>query len=111
MLGADQEDVCRAVAMRKTEKFAGIAWHRSPAGNHHLVIGRVEGLEIEAGGTPLLFSRGGYGSFSPLSLAAGDADLLDHLRLVDLARPEMEALANRFDTEHFETRVDAGERR
>lgn len=121
VLGADQEGVCRAIAMRKVDKFAGIGWHRSPAGNpvvdgavawidcvtdqiheagdHHIVIGRVQDLDLGDGGTPLLFFRGGYGSFAPLSLAAGDADLLDHLRLVDLARAEMETLARRFDTE------------
>ena len=121
VLGADQEGVCRAIAMRKTDKFSGIPWHRSPAGNpvvdgavawidcvtdqiheagdHHIVIGRVEELDLGAGGTPLLFFRGGYGSFSPLSLAAGDADLLEHLRLVDLARSDMEVLARRLDTE------------
>lgn len=121
VLDADQEDVCRAVAMRKTDKFEGIGWHRSPAGNpvidgavawidcvtdqiheagdHHIVVGRVLELDLGPGAQPLLFFRGGYGSFTPLSLAAGDADLLGHLRLVDLARPHMERLAGRFDTE------------
>lgn len=121
VLAADQEDVCRAVAMRKTDKFEGISWSPSRAGNpvlegavawidctteqvhdagdHHIVVGRVHDLDLGEGEPPLLFFRGGYGSFMPLSLAAGDADLLDHLRLVDLARPHMERLAQRFSTE------------
>ena len=121
VLSADQEDVCRAIAMRKTNKFEGIAWHLSPRGNpvigdavayidctteqvheagdHHIVVGRVHHLDLVGGEDPLLFFRGGYGSFAPLSLAAGDTDLLDQLRQVDLARAAMEGLASRFDTE------------
>ncbi|GAA0951296.1 flavin reductase family protein [Actinocorallia libanotica] len=86
VLSADQEDVCRAVATRKTDKFHDIGWRPSPAGNpvidgaaawidcvteqvhdagdHHIVVGRV--LVLDAGdGDPLLFYRGGYGSFAP----------------------------------------------
>jgi flavin reductase (DIM6/NTAB) family NADH-FMN oxidoreductase RutF/DNA-binding IclR family transcriptional regulator len=121
ILGAHQEDVCRQVAMRKTEKFEGVAWRLSPAGNpvlegtvayidctreavhdagdHHIVVGRVEQLDLVSPVDPLLFFRGGYGSFTPLSLAAGDADLLEQLRLVDLARPHMEALSATADSE------------
>lgn len=121
VLSADQEDVCRAVATRKTDKFHDIGWRPSPegapiidgavawidcvtdrihdAGDHHIVVGRVLDLDLGDGGTSLLFYRGGYGSFMPNSLAAGDADLLDQLRLIDLARPPMEALAERFGTE------------
>lgn len=121
VLDARQEDICRAVAVRKRDKFAGIAWQPSPsglpviegavawmdcvteqvheAGDHHIVVGRVTDLELGDGAQPLLFFRGGYGSFTPLSLAAGDADLLDHLRRIDLVRGQIEALAARFDTE------------
>ncbi|WP_300683525.1 flavin reductase [Nocardioides sp.] len=121
VLDADQEDVCRKVAMRKIDKFSDIAWSTSPAGNpviagavawidcdteaiheagdHHIVIGRVQSLELGEGASPLLFFRGGYGSFTPHSLAARDADLLDQLRLVDLARPWMERLAADKSTE------------
>ncbi len=121
VLGADQEDLCRAVATRKSDKFADVGWRRSPGGNpviegavawidcmteqihdagdHDIVVGRVLDLDLGEGGQPLLFFRGGYGSFTPLSLAAGDSDLLDQLRLVDLARPHMEALAGAFHTE------------
>lgn len=122
VLGAAQENVCRAIATRKTNKFHDIPWHASTqgmpivegavayidctvddvydAGDHHIVVGRVLDLDAtEESAYPLLFFRGGYGSFSPLSLAAGDADLLEQLRLVDLARPAMESLAQRLETE------------
>lgn len=124
VLSASQENVCRAVAMRKQDKLAGIAWSTSPAGNpliegavawidceieqihstgdHDLVIGRVTDLDVGANAEPLLFFRGGYGSFSPLSMASGEADLLSHLGEIDLARPHMEALA-----EHLRTEVTA----
>jgi flavin reductase (DIM6/NTAB) family NADH-FMN oxidoreductase RutF/DNA-binding IclR family transcriptional regulator len=121
ILADDQEDICRQVAIRKTDKLAGIAWRASDGGNpiiensvayidcttvavhdagdHDIVIGLVHDLDMSGQGDPLLFFRGGYGSFLPQSLAAGDADLVDQLRLVDLARPHMEELARRFDTE------------
>jgi flavin reductase (DIM6/NTAB) family NADH-FMN oxidoreductase RutF/DNA-binding IclR family transcriptional regulator len=121
ILAASQEDVCRAVTMRKQDKLAGVDWHPSAAGNpvitgsvayidctvedihdagdHHIVVGRVQELAVTDASYPLLFFRGGYGSFSPLSLAAGDADLIDQLRLVDLVRAQMERLAQRFKTE------------
>lgn len=121
ILASDQESVCRAIAVRKTDKFADIDWWLSPgghpvitgcvayidcstetiheAGDHHIVVGRVQHLDVANTANPLLFFRGGYGSFTPRSLAAVDADLFGHLRLVDLARPHMESLAARFDTE------------
>jgi flavin reductase (DIM6/NTAB) family NADH-FMN oxidoreductase RutF len=120
-LSAQQEDVCRAVASRKVKKFNDIPWHPSAAGNpiidgavayvdctvekvhdagdHHIVIGRAHDLELTGGGYPLLFFRGGYGSFRPASLAAGDADLVEQLRLVDRVRATMEELADRFESE------------
>lgn len=92
VLGADQEEVCRQIALRKSDKFHGIGWARSASGNpviegcvayvdcateavhdagdHHIVIGRVRELDVLASGYPLLFYRGGYGSFTPRSSAA-----------------------------------------
>ena len=121
VLRADQEDLCRAVAMRKSDKFAGFDWRHSPGGNpvlddavvwidcvtdqihdggdHDIVVGRVVDLDFGSSGQPLLFFRGGYGSFRPSSLASGDSDLLAHLGLIDLARPQMESLAADLDTE------------
>jgi hypothetical protein len=67
------------------------------AGDHHIVVGRAHHLDLVGAEEPLLFFRGGYGSFAPLSLASGEADLYEQLRAVDLARPQMESLASCFD--------------
>ncbi|MGO4691946.1 flavin reductase [Glaciibacter sp. 2TAF33] len=121
IIGEEQEDVCRQVATRKVDKLDGIRWrlsdHNTPiiedtvayidcvivavhdAGDHEIVIGRVLDLDVVSQTNPLLFFRGGYGSFIPRSLAAGGADLYEQLRLVDLARPHMEWLAGTCDTE------------
>jgi flavin reductase (DIM6/NTAB) family NADH-FMN oxidoreductase RutF/DNA-binding IclR family transcriptional regulator len=121
ILGDQQEEICRQVATRKTDKLDGIPWRLSEggvpiiegsvayidcvtvavhdAGDHEIVIGEVTDLDVVSQANPLLFFRGGYGSFLPQSLAAGDADLFEQLRLVDLARPHMEDLARRCDTE------------
>jgi hypothetical protein len=61
------------------------------------VIGRVRELEIESHSLPLLFLRGGYGHFAPLSMAVNDAAFSEHLRIVDLARGEMDQAAAALD--------------
>lgn len=121
ILGSDQEDVCRNVAMRKEDKFRDIEWqvtqHGNPrisgavahidceveaihdSGDHDIVVARVVDLDLHNSSYPLLFFRGGYGSFQPLSLVARDVDLVGQLKLVDLLRPHIDELASRFDTE------------
>ncbi len=116
MLGAHQESVSRAFATGGERKFDGLDWTRSPsglprldsavawiectvdavhdAGDHDIVVGRVTALDAPEPSLPLLFFQGGYGRFAPLSLAAaGEPDLVEHLRLVDVARPIMEEVA------------------
>jgi flavin reductase (DIM6/NTAB) family NADH-FMN oxidoreductase RutF len=117
ILSADQEDVCRKLASKDPDKFASIAHRPSPmgspiidgvvawidcdlhsigdAGDHFIVLGEVRQLEMADGGLPLLFFQGGYGRFSPSSLAATDrhGQLTVQLRMVDRARRRMEALA------------------
>lgn len=123
VLSDRQEDVCRAFATRKgEEKFAGVAWTPSPlgspmldgalawidcvveseieAGDHYIVVGRVEGLEVANPGLPLIFHQGGYGSFQPRSrVIPSTVDLVEQLALVDTARPFIEALADDLDME------------
>lgn len=121
VLAADQETVCREVAVRKSRKFDGMSWRRSEygnpvlsgcvafidcetenivdAGDHHIVVGRVESASIQRPTNPLLFYRGGYGSFRPRSLAAGAPGIHDQLRFVDVARPIMERFAADMDSE------------
>jgi 3-hydroxy-9,10-secoandrosta-1,3,5(10)-triene-9,17-dione monooxygenase reductase component len=91
-LAEDQQEVCRSFAARGIDKFAGIS-HRvsangSPviddviawidcslhavheAGDHYIVLGRVHDLGVGRAAPPLLFFRGGYGTFSDLGLAS-----------------------------------------
>ena len=117
ILGADQEVVCRRFASRVADKFEGLTYRLSgsgspildgavawidcdidsvlEAGDHYIVLGQVRELQLGSSGLPLLFFQGGYGRFSPLSLAAPDTmgTITEQLRYVDIARPEMERLA------------------
>ncbi len=86
ILAADQEDLCRVFASKAPDKFEGLGWRahgltHAPVledvlawiaceieavhegGDHDIVVGRVVELEIEREGLPLIFFRGGYGSF------------------------------------------------
>src|SRR4051794_5380909 len=121
ILGAEQESVCRAFAMKGGDKFAELSWRPagsgSPvldgvlawidcdidvvheAGDHYIVIGRVRELDIGTPALPLVFFQGGYGRFTSLSIAAWESDLGVQMRSADLARPHMEALADELDVE------------
>ena len=86
ILAADQEDLCREFASKKGDKFAGIGWRAShhtgspilqdvlgyidceiqdviEGGDHWIVVGLAQDLEVQHEGKPLIFYRGGYGSF------------------------------------------------
>jgi 3-hydroxy-9,10-secoandrosta-1,3,5(10)-triene-9,17-dione monooxygenase reductase component len=84
ILSGDQEALARTFAQSGADKFAGVGWSPAPsgaprlhgalawiectietvqeAGDHHLVVARVVGLETGTG-RPLLFYRGGFGGF------------------------------------------------
>ncbi len=131
ILAADQEPVCRAFASKAADKFAGLSWRPassgSPilddavawvdcdlevvhqAGDHLIVIGRVRDLDIERPTLPLLFFQGGYGKFSPHSLALRDNRFGAQLQLVDRARPLMEALAERIGAQVVASYCDGNE--
>lgn len=116
ILAADQEDVCRSMASRDSDKFKDIAWSPSPsgapvidgaiawidctieqthdAGDHLIVIGRVQALEQLDCSPPLVFFRGGYGEFTTSSLvAAPEFDLVEPITLAGRARFVMEKLS------------------
>jgi flavin reductase (DIM6/NTAB) family NADH-FMN oxidoreductase RutF len=86
ILGEQQEAVCRTFAVSGADKFAGTPWTPSDVtgapvlddvlawvdctleaehdgGDHVIVVGRVVDLSLEQEGKPLLFYRGGFGSF------------------------------------------------
>lgn len=84
ILGQHQEALCRTFAVSGGDKFTGVAWHKGQggapvlegslafvecelgsihdAGDHELVTGRVVNIGVGEG-RPLLFYRGGFGSF------------------------------------------------
>lgn len=85
VLAGDQRDVCSSFAAGGGDKFAGIAWSRAAngapavhgvlarieadlvaeheAGDHTIAICRVTALDDVRAADPLLFFRGGLGSF------------------------------------------------
>ena len=87
VLAGDQRALCRTFATPAADRFANIGWRRSPggspilddvvawidcalhavhaAGDHYIVLGRVEALDIVRADQPLLFFRGRYGNFAP----------------------------------------------
>ena len=70
------------------------------AGDHDIVIGRVTSLGVgDADGLPLLFLRGGYGSFSIPSIESLNNFLPRQVRAVDAARPDIESLTADLDLE------------
>lgn len=87
ILARDQQDLCKRFAAKGENKFIGLNYDLSTAGSpvlkgvvawidcivqavyeagdHFIVLGRVLELDIANAGQPLLFFRGGYGSFLP----------------------------------------------
>jgi flavin reductase (DIM6/NTAB) family NADH-FMN oxidoreductase RutF/DNA-binding IclR family transcriptional regulator len=125
-----QEHFCRAMAASSEDKFTGINWDPAPSGSpvleqvaawidcdiesvftvgdHYIVIGRVRDLDVAESTLPLIFYQGGYGSFSPSTLAANDADLIEQLAVVDVARAHMNELSTKLEVECLAiARVDA----
>jgi flavin reductase (DIM6/NTAB) family NADH-FMN oxidoreductase RutF/DNA-binding IclR family transcriptional regulator len=121
VLAAGQESLCRQFAAKLPDKFVGVSWHPAGSGapiidgvvawidcdlervddggDHEIAVGRVRALDVGESALPLLFFRGGYGRFSPHTLAARESDLLSHLGIVDMSRADMEAAANDLDGE------------
>jgi flavin reductase (DIM6/NTAB) family NADH-FMN oxidoreductase RutF len=121
ILSEGQEDIGRIIAARKRNKFEGLSWRRSPTGlpvltdscafidcaiqdvfpvgDHEIVVGRVLHLDVVRPFMPLLFFRGGYGAFTPLTMSAADTDVVEQLRRVDVVKPVMENLADKLQSE------------
>jgi flavin reductase (DIM6/NTAB) family NADH-FMN oxidoreductase RutF/DNA-binding IclR family transcriptional regulator len=122
VLSADQEALCRTFSARGQQAFDGVAWTASPSGapvledavawidcevvsvqevgDHYLVLGSVQDMQVLNPVAPLLFFQGGYGRFTSLSLVATPTpDLIAAVRQAELARPHLEALAQRLELE------------
>ncbi|QNG37874.1 flavin reductase [Geodermatophilaceae bacterium NBWT11] len=116
VLAADQEGLCRQLATGGADKFAGVDWRPGPlgspvltgsvswvecsfedvrpAGDHLVVLGRVQSLAVERSTLPLLFFQGGYGRFAPGSfVATPDPELIAAAQLAEGIRPAVEALS------------------
>jgi 3-hydroxy-9,10-secoandrosta-1,3,5(10)-triene-9,17-dione monooxygenase reductase component len=85
LLAADQRHLSNHFASKDDDKFADVAWRPAASGapllddiigwidcvteqtvesgDHWIIIGRVTGIEIERETDPLVFFRGGYGTF------------------------------------------------
>jgi flavin reductase (DIM6/NTAB) family NADH-FMN oxidoreductase RutF len=119
VLASDQEAFCRKFATAGENKFDGVGWRPAPlgspildgavswiectfedvreAGDHFIVLGRVEDLAVERSTLPLLFFQGGYGRFSPGSfIATPDPELIQAAQLAESMRSDVEQLAREF---------------
>ena len=132
ILAADQESVCQQFASAAEDKFAGLAWHPSPAGNpvldgvvawidcdyasvtevgdHYIVLGGVLDMQLERDTAPLLFFQRGYGRFSPGPLvAAAERETIEAVQLAEIGRDEMEAVATELKAECSIIAADGGD--
>lgn len=119
VMASDQEQFCRRFAGAGENKFDGVEWRPAPlgspilagavswiectfedvreAGDHFIVLGRVEDLAVERSTLPLLFFQGGYGKFSPGSfIAAPDPELIQAAHVAETMRAEVEALSEQY---------------
>ncbi len=119
VLASDQEPFCRRFASAGESKFDGVGWRPGPlgspildgavswiectfedvreAGDHYIVLGRVEDLAVERSTLPLLFFQGGYGKFSPGSfIAAPDPELIQAAQVAETMRTRVEELSVEF---------------
>lgn len=87
ILAASQAELCRLFASKDADRFSTATWSPAPsgapllagvaawtdctlhevvdAGDHELVLGRVEAMGADADALPLVFHRGGYPQLTP----------------------------------------------
>ncbi|MGO4690356.1 flavin reductase [Glaciibacter sp. 2TAF33] len=122
VLAHDQQLETRALSQRDADKFDKVKWAMSAqgvpkledsvahiyctiaeeieAGDHLIVLCDVREVQVTRPVTPLLFFQGGYGGFSATTSAAHVAsDLITAVRVAEVARAQLTALAERFDCE------------
>lgn len=123
VLGSGHETLCREFARGAEDRFDrgvfdttehglprlrdAVAWFEGsvrdvvPAGDHHIVLADVTALGVGDGscGLPLIFLKGGYGSFTVPSLQFDLHEFGEQLRLVEAMTPLMEEYAHEADVE------------
>jgi flavin reductase (DIM6/NTAB) family NADH-FMN oxidoreductase RutF/DNA-binding IclR family transcriptional regulator len=121
VLGSAHEDLCRAFARKSPDRFSQASWvttasgiprladavswfdgtiiQSHEAGDHTIVVASVDdfGVGDANAGLPLLFLRGGYGSFTVPSLDFGAQGYARQLKSADLVRKPLLALAEDLD--------------
>lgn len=121
VLSAEQEDICRHFASRTSDKFASVPWKPAPSGSpiidgavawidcstwtvyeggdHYIVLGKVEALDVVTPVAPLLFFQGGYGRFTSRTLTAAGADVIEAVQAAVAGRQALQELADELDVE------------
>ncbi|CAG7610427.1 FMN reductase (NADH) RutF [Leucobacter soli] len=123
VLGYEHEELCRRFASRAEDRFESTRWERSelgnprltdaiawfegritgttPAGDHLFVMAEVTGLGVGDGsaGLPLLFLKGGYGSFTVPSLNFDVPGFSGQLRAAESVRDVVQQIADETGTE------------
>ncbi|WP_300267647.1 flavin reductase [Microbacterium sp.] len=131
VLSENQIELSRRLASRDPNKFDGVAWRPSPAGNpildgsvawidctltarhtagdHDIVIGTVTALDTQEPAGPLLFFQGGYGRFDRSAAENAATQLSAQLQISDVTRPHLEALAAETGLETFTQSIIGGD--
>ena len=123
VLGANHEALCRAFAQRQPDRFGegrwvktagglprlsdALAWFEAgvvaqhPAGDHTIVVAAVDDFGVGGtnAGLPLLYLRGGYGSFTVPSLSFDVQGFTSQLRLVEAIRDAVITFAEDLNVE------------
>ncbi|MGE2716207.1 flavin reductase [Mycolicibacterium litorale] len=122
VLAHDQIDLGRILSQRDSRKFDQVSWkaaesgvpvlmdavahiHCRPAqeveaGDHFIVLCKVEDVVVVRPVSPLVFFQGEYGGFTCDAFSErSDLDVIAAVRVAELARPEVEQLAERFSCE------------
>lgn len=123
VLGYTHETLCRRFASRSEDRFASTQWETSelgnprladavawfegrivdvtPVGDHSFVVAEVAGLGVGDGsaGLPLLFLKGGYGSFTVPALDFDVPGFSGQLRAAESVRGVVQQLADETGTE------------
>lgn len=129
VLGYEHEELCRRFVSRAEDRFASTRWETSELGNprladavawfegrivdvaragdHSFVVAEVTGLGVGDGsaGMPLLFLKGGYGSFTVPSLNFDVPGFSGQLRAAEQVRHIVQELAEETATECLLTTV------
>lgn len=123
VLAGDQEELCRLIAVKGAAALADVATRPAPsgapiidgvvawidclpgevfeAGDHYIVLGKVNAMKTEDETVPLLFFQGGYGRFATgsLVLERGGQELVEAVQLALTLRGQLESVAEALECE------------